>query len=403
MTSLLDADFILVALTGWGGKAYLKRADVQVLEKSSVGFFSIFGRRNAMGKATQDVGNIEEETEAFSEGDELETVYGAGKVLEVRIFEEAPPVVVVKVKEEEGSPEDAAVAPTSSATPADAADVRDGAKEIKEENNKAGNKVLKTLVVELNGWGGTLYCTESQAVAWRERFGKKRQSGIFHVLGSIVRRITYTQKTLPDLGVDGAIEEEAEQFYEVGATVKADNFGKGTVTAFRGKGNIYVIKFDFGVGYMTRASLSRWVSEGCTEGCNVVTSLGLTGRLISVEERTGFHEVELGGEGRMTCHLRADDVVGKVEASKGDKVFTWWGEGVVERYRVEDGIYQVGMTGWGAKVFVGKEDIMAEEDEKHAGGWGGWLSKLWGSGGQQPAKSRRNRTRTMSLTDADLG
>ena len=153
----------------------------------------------------------------------------------------------------------------------------------------------------------------------------------------------------------------------------------------------------YGTGYFGELSLSKYVKKDCSEGCRVVTSLGLTGTLVSVEAATSIHKVVCSKAG-LTCYLHPSSVLSCVSAEEGDEVITpWVGEGIVERYRHSDRMYEVRLP-WGGRLYCPEPDVELLEVNRESGkGLAGWrIIRGWFRGGE-PAAPMRKRSRTASL------
>ena len=91
-------------------------------------------------------------------------------------------------------------------------------------------------------------------------------------------------------------------------------------------------------------------SKGCQEGYPVLTSLGLTGKLASIEPTTGVHIVTIHTAG-MVCYLQPESVVRPLKAAAGEEVVTQYGEGKISRYNAVGDIYTIELT-WNAKLYA---------------------------------------------------
>jgi len=77
---------------------------------------------------------------------------------------------------------------------------------------------------------------------------------------------------------------------------------------------------------------------------------------------TGVHIVTVVSAG-MVCYLQPQDVVCSVKAAVGEDVLTAYGDGVVERYRVEDDVYEIRLASWhGAKLYAKAENFDRAHD-----------------------------------------
>mmetsp|Transcript_12889 Transcript_12889/g.23588 ORF Transcript_12889/g.23588 Transcript_12889/m.23588 type:complete len:1284 (-) Transcript_12889:1583-5434(-) len=370
-----DDNIVVLNMTTWGAKAYIRIEDCEIVVKES--WPAWLGR----GKSEKPSEPVEEEEYIFAIGEEIDTPFGSGKVIDIRIVEEeeqtpeSETAVVVKV--EEGEEPVAAAMPSANVV-------------------ASVMKTTTTLQVELNF--GKLFCTQTSASTWRKKYNKNNQSGIFSVIGSVFRRMTVAPPK-----VKKEEKEEAKvypQFFADSAQVQAGAFGRGTVLHHRPGDDMYAIQLNYGVGYFHLSSLQKFVAPGCEDmPCGVVVDVGLaglTGRLVSVDEATSVHKVEVIGSG-LTCYLNPRSILKPIKVVQGDDVFTHWGEGTVQRYRCEDSMLEVKLS-WGATVYSLECDIEKEKDRESVKGIGGWISS-WFVRAPAPEPSRR-RSRTASIDNS---
>ena len=437
-----EDEMVVVDMDEWTAKAYLRIGDieVEVIEKEAAGgFFRLFGSRMS-GKEVividdDDKDEEEDEGELFNVGEELETAFGMGTVVDIR--EETAPVVV-KIEDETDNPDETETESESVGKvriKVEEGEEKEGEDKEKEAgeggvavkggdtDGKEGSivRVSSTdatngserkkyiLTVELEGWGAKLYCTQVEANRWRKKYKKKHGQGFFGVIGHIVRRMTAAPpkrespvpKTPPML---------SEQYYCDAASVEVGSMGKGIVEGFRGVDNIYTVRLSFGISYVHRDNLSHWVEDGCEEGASVLCYVGggkgvVTGELDSVDEKSGVHKVVVKSGG-MTCYLNPKSIVRRITAQVADEVHTGFGDGTVVGYRMEDGMFVVRL-GWGATVYCLGSDLERVEkdvDGGGTGGLGGWLSGLWGAQevGKGAKVGRRSRAQSISSEKGGL-
>lgn len=97
----------------------------------------------------------------------------------------------------------------------------------------------------------------------------------------------------------------------------------------------------------------------------------------------------------MVCYLQPDMVVRPIKAAVGEDVLTAYGEGTVERYRVEDNTYAIRLKRWrGARLYAKAETFDRVDDGmQDRGGFGmKWILDLFFSSDstKQTGRSRSN-------------
>jgi len=111
------------------------------------------------------------------------------------------------------------------------------------------------------------------------------------------------------------------------------------------------------IAYMPPSSLRRYSTP-------VVTKYGLTGVLQSLPSHSGFYIVKIPSIPSMVCYLESSAICCPIIASVGEKVTTPWGYGIVQKYRLEDNIYEVQLS-WNATLFTCGDDLcrILQEDD----------------------------------------
>ena len=89
-----DDNIVVLNMSTWGAKAYIRIEDCEMVIKESW----LWRGRGKSEKLTSEP--IEEEEYIFSMGEEIDTPYGAGKVVDIRIVEEKEEVRGWKPSEE---------------------------------------------------------------------------------------------------------------------------------------------------------------------------------------------------------------------------------------------------------------------------------------------------------------
>jgi hypothetical protein len=115
-----------------------------------------------------------------------------------------------------------------------------------------------------------------------------------------------------------------ERYFKDGAAVTTP-FGDGIIRSFRTLDGFYEVlltqwKLNRGkcaTAFLRRDNISCHIAKGCLEGYPVLTSLGLSGKLISVEPTTGVHTVTVSSSG-LICYLRPECVIRPLKAAVGE-------------------------------------------------------------------------------------
>ena len=127
------------------------------------------------------------------------------------------------------------------------------------------------------------------------------------------------------------------------------------------------------------------------EGCYpVLTSLGLSGNLASIQLTTGVHIVTVESSG-LVCYLQPADIIQPLKAAVGDLVLTPFGEGKVQKFRRKDGVYEIKLQ-FGATLFAPGEafDYVNSRCEASITKIDWILSFFGGRGTDVPQRSRSN-------------
>lgn len=239
---------------------------------------------------------------------------------------------------------------------------------LDQESSSKMTLAATTLAISLNNWtlaDGShpiLYCTPDRAREWKDSESIEDKSNLFSALRFKVREKIRTLTTAPPPPKSEVIF--FDRYFLDGANV-ATPFGNGRVRTFREKDGFYEIDLmdwklnssgSFAKAYLQRDALSHRMAHGCQEGFPVLTSYGMSGNLASVEPTTGVHIVTIPSAG-IVCYLQPDDIVSSLKAAVGEEVFTPYGEGTVERFRLSDGTYRIKLKGWGAILYANAETL----------------------------------------------
>jgi len=275
-----------------------------------------------------------------------------------------------------------------------------------------------TIAISLSSWvlandaSPVLYCTIETAQSWKAIYGEetsKHSGGMLSAFGSIV------SKSVKKLIVGKSKKKSAEvpsviivpmfeRFYSDGAAVVTP-FGSGVVNSFRELDGMYVVELQSWLLadghaakiYAMKESLIHQIAKSCIEGYPVLTSLGLSGTLVSVKPRTSIHVVAVS-MGGMLCYLQPKDILRPLKASVNDYVITLFGNGKLVNFRAKDDTYEIEL-GWGAKLYASAESFDRDNsgDDEIGSGFGiDWMRRLFfrsenlARGGSQQQRSRSN-------------
>jgi hypothetical protein len=224
--------------------------------------------------------------------------------------------------------------------------------------SKASSSITIGLSLEswelANGKHPMLYCTVETARGWKEK--KHDGSSIFSTLNTIVT----SSRTLlePFLAKKAPSEKKLfKRFLKDAAAVKT-KYGDGRVESFRESDGVYevsLVNWTLASGshpkaYLRQDDITYRVAKHCKEGYPVLTSLGLSGTLASVEPTTGVHIVTIHSAG-MVCYLQPESIVRPLKAAVGEDVLTPYGDGKVTGFDRERGMYSIALA-WGAKLYT---------------------------------------------------
>lgn len=279
-----------------------------------------------------------------------------------------------------------------------------------------------TIAISLSSWvmsdntSPVLYCTIETAQSWKamdeEEERSKSSGGILSAFGSIVsqsvKKLIVGKSKKKSVEVPSVITVLMfERYYFDGAAV-VTIFGNGVVTAFRESDGMYVVKLQtwkmangrHAKLYAMKETLHRQIAKGCIEGYPVLTSLGLSGTLISVQPRTSIHVVAVPTAG-MVCYFQPKDVLRPLKASVKDDVLTLYGNGKLVNFRAKDDTYEIQLC-WGAKLYASAESFDRDNsgDDESGSGFGiDWVFKLFFSDNSVKLGSQQ-RSRSNSIASA---
>ena len=145
------------------------------------------------------------------------------------------------------------------------------------------------------------------------------------------------------------------------------------------------------------------MAEGCTEGYPVLTTLGLTGTLASVDPTTGVHIVTIPSAG-MVCYLQPEFVLRPLKAVVGEDVLTAYGEGTISGYQCDTNMYEIKVHGWNAKLY-GKAETFdrAGDGIQHRGTFFGIIFNMLFSDNSQQGVTRSRINSVASIARSTRG
>mmetsp|Transcript_31925 Transcript_31925/g.48252 ORF Transcript_31925/g.48252 Transcript_31925/m.48252 type:complete len:733 (-) Transcript_31925:464-2662(-) len=345
---------VVVKMVGWNAKAFLKEECVEVVSKGIFG--SLFGPFGSV--ETNKIIDF-----PHAEGTIIKTPFGEGKVVRPLVSSNT------KVSKDEEVP---------------------------------------TIEISLSSWTlgdnshPTIYCTVETAQRWRENMGKEMKTpsdGILSAFGNLLSKPFRGTRVLSEK--KSILVPAAEQYYKDGAAVST-SFGPGLVKRFREEDEFYEVELTnwklangcCARAFLQRDGISHRIATGCIEGYSVLTNLGLSGTLASVDPTTGVHIVTIPSAG-LVCYLQPDSVVRPLKAAVGDDVLTAYGDGKILKYHIESDSYEIALRGWNAKLYAKAEtfDKAGDGTQIRDDTFGiNWLFNMlfFSSDNREPSRSRSN-------------
>jgi hypothetical protein len=310
------------------------------------------------------------------------------------------------------------------------------------KNSSPSGTTYTTIGISLTSWTlsnkchPTLYCSVDNALKWKKRSSHgivkatpsvantsnvvTSSPGLFSKFGTIVSQLitgpTEKNHVLPAVAADKKLRPSTsilpvkpkplfERYFKDGAAVSTP-FGDGVVRSFRTFDGFYEIvltkwklnRSQCAVAYLRRDNISCHIAKGCLEGYPILTSLGLSGKLVSVEPTTGVHTVTVPSAG-LICYLRPECVIRPLKAAVGEDVSTSYGEGKVLRYRPKDNMYEISLA-CGATLYAKAEnfdrvnDSMQDEGDRYGMRW--LLGLIFQSSSSRSGTSQRSRSNSIA-------
>jgi hypothetical protein len=361
---------IVVDMIGWTARAYLNEDDVKVIKESLLSSF--FRRQTSMGDPQPKPQQF-----PYVQGSTVQTPFGEAKVL----VPLAPPDEKSTIKKDESE---------------------------------------EIICLSLTAWKlannshPKLYCTVKTCQAWRDAKGPKSSSndGLLSAFGTLVssinREIFAARLTSSKPKEEEVSLPKFKQYYGDSAAVSTA-FGNGRVVRFRENDGFYCISLcnwtlangRHPTAWLRGIDIRYQIAKGCQEGYPVLTKLGVSGILESVQPTTGVHIVS-ARSGRMVLYLQPDAIVRPLKAAVGEDALTAFGEGTVVGYDLEHDTYVIKLNGWGAKLYAKAEafDRAINSMRDRDGSFGmDWLLKFFFSPSSDTKKEGR-RSRSNSVVSA---
>jgi len=367
----VDDKIVVVDMIGWTARAYLNEDDVKVTKESLLS--SLFRRQGSIS----DTSAIKLDHFAYTKGSIIPTPYGSATV--------AVPLPIP-------------------------------------ENNSFDYDELcnKTLCLHIQSWtlaNGShpkLYCTVKTCEVWKDASEAKGASdGIFSAFGTLVSSINReikdrlsTTTASQKLNDEEKANPKYKQYYQNSAAVSTA-LGNGRVLHFRKEDGFYcvsIISWKLADGrypkaWLRETDISYQIARGCKEGYPVLTNLGISGVLQSVQPTTGIHIVS-APSARMVLYLQPEAICRELKAAVGEDVLTAYGAGVVECYDRKNDTYVIKLNGWNARIYAKAETFDRLRDSMSDKGPFGmdWLLQFFFS----PPDSTNQGTRSRSNSVASV-
>jgi hypothetical protein len=173
----------------------------------------------------------------------------------------------------------------------------------KKEGTRTENEVVQqTICLSIKSWtlaDGShpkLYCTAKTAQLWKDSSSSKTSDGLLSAFGTLVSStLDFAGRlSLPKPKEEVPAVPKFERYYRDSAAVSTP-FGNGRVLGFRKEDGFYQVSLTgwtlandvHPTAWLRDVDISYQIVKGCQEGYPVLTKLGLTGTLESVEPTTG--------------------------------------------------------------------------------------------------------------------
>jgi hypothetical protein len=268
----VDDKIVVVDMVGWKARAYLNEEAVKITKESILS--SLFRRQQIIPVDSSSVVKLLEFPYAM--GTMITTPYGQAEVIK--------PIPMPKnnlLKTEVGKVDDL-------------------------------ESINKTICLQLIDWKladgshSKLYCTVKTAQMWREAKRGKSSDGLFSAFNTLLSSPTLLKPFSSRFGTPKRkntgeqILPRFTRYYNSSSKVST-TFGDGVVLRFRKEDGFYEIALTswtlangkLATAWLREVDIRTQIAKGCQEGYPVLTSLGLTGILESVQPATGKFEESL--------------------------------------------------------------------------------------------------------------
>jgi len=376
---------VVIQFSNWSATGYLRQDDIEI---GGEGFFRSLLRTKRMSSQRSVSTTTKELGFPYVKGTVIQTPYGEGKV-----HKPLPkPVNNVDQKSIESN----------------------NISDINKSTTSTTSFAYQTIGILLVAWmladgnHPILYVTPQTAFDWKkvtdEEDRSKTSGGI---LSTFMKLITGKPEKEPKNTNEIPTEivvPQFERYYTDSANVTT-SFGPGIVQSFRAQDGVYEVLLTnwkmmgdvHPKAYLMQDELNYLLADGCSQGFPVLTSLGLSGNLASVQPSTGVHIVTVGSAG-MVCYLQPNDVLCPLKAAVGEEVLTPYGEGKVARYRLKDNIYEIDLAS-GAKLHANVEAIKRVNDglqDERSFGMKWLLRRIFLLGDNESKGSQRSRSNSIT-------
>ena len=268
---------VVVRMTGWTARAFLQEADVKVMSK---GLLHTLRRQFSTSDTTPTQKSLEF---PYAVGTVINTPFGEGAV--TRPLPQPKPTSSNTLKSDKSKPSKSVKAVAQS------------------------ERTYKTIGISLTSWTlakqshPMLYCTEETARDWKDNRRKAAAAGgggggggdgLLSALGTLIPTSFLSRQPKTKATRTESPPPKAKQYYRDGAAVTT-MFGNGVVRRFRPSDGFYEVSLrdwtlangKHALAVLRQSDISYRIAKGCHEGYPVLTSLGVSGTLASVEPTTG--------------------------------------------------------------------------------------------------------------------
>jgi hypothetical protein len=364
----IEDKIVVVEMVGWSARSYLIEADVKVTKE---GLLASFFRRQS------------------------------GAVEPAPKFQHFPYVIGTVIHTPFGEAEVLTPIPTPDEDPN--SQLRDHSNEI--------------ICLSLTSWRlandshPKVYATVKTCQMWKDTKNPRQAAdGLLSAFGRLVSSI---DREIKDLLVNPKPKDEdrvvttREQYYQDSAAVTT-SFGNGAIVSFRGSDGFYSVSLSswtlangrHPIAWLREQDIRFQVAKGCKEGYPVLTYMGVTGILESVQPKTSVHLVTAHSL-HMVLYLQPHAIVRPLKAAVGEEVQTAYGEGTVVRYDIQNDTYEIKLS-WGARTYAKAETFDRVRDsmrDKAAFGMD-WLLRFFFA--PTDAKKEGTRSRSNSIVSTSV-